>query len=94
MRFAPHILLATGLIRGYQLVLSPVLAAVGVRCRYAPTCSQFTKIAMQRHGFWAGGWMGLARLLRCQPWGPCGHDPVPDVAVGAWYAPWRYGRWR
>ncbi|GHB00187.1 hypothetical protein GCM10009069_23770 [Algimonas arctica] len=94
MTFRPHIWFASGLIRIYQLTLSPIFFAVGVRCRYAPTCSQYTLDAMRRHGFWAGGWMGLARLSRCQPWGACGHDPVPEVTNGAWYAPWRYGRWR
>ena len=91
---APHILLATGLIRAYQYTLSPALQAVGVRCRHDPSCSQFTLLAIRRHGFWAGGWMGAARIYRCQPWGTCGHDPVPEVAVGRWYAPWTYGRWR
>lgn len=82
------------LLRIYKLFISPILFALGVRCRHAPTCSDFTAQAMRRHGFWAGGWMGLARLLRCQPWGTCGHDPVPEVADGRWFTPWEYGRWR
>ena len=82
------------LLRGYKLVLSPVLQALGVRCRHDPSCSAYMMEAMRRHGFWAGGWMGVARLWRCQPWGTCGTDPVPEVATGPWFAPWRYGRWK
>ena len=47
-------------------------------------------------GFWAGGWMTLARLLRCQPFGTSGLDFVPNAAPESarWYLPWRYARWR
>lgn len=82
------------LLRLYKLILSPILYAFGVRCRHQPGCANYMAEAMQRHGVWAGGWMGLARLLRCQPWGTCGHDPVPDRAEGRWWTPWEYGRWR
>ena len=86
--------LALALLRLYQLTLGPVLGALGVRCRHQPSCSHYTGEAIRRHGVWAGGWMGLARLLRCQPWGTCGTDPVPESARGRWWAPWEYGRWR
>jgi putative component of membrane protein insertase Oxa1/YidC/SpoIIIJ protein YidD len=33
--------------------------------------------AVETHGIISGGWLGLKRLARCQPWGGCGHDPVP-----------------
>jgi putative membrane protein insertion efficiency factor len=85
---------ALGLLRLYQIAISPALQAVGVRCRHTPSCSHFMMEAMRRHGFWAGGWMGLARWLRCNPWGTCGPDPVPMEAPGPWYMPWRYGRWK
>jgi hypothetical protein len=90
----PVFFIASLLLRAYKLALSPVLAALGVRCRHTPGCSTYMLEAMRQHGVWAGGWMGLARLLRCQPWGTCGHDPVPDVLEGDWWRPWTYGRWR
>lgn len=63
-----------GLIRLYQLAVSPWL---GPTCRYAPTCSDFCREALQKHGLWRGGWLGLRRILRCHPWGNHGYDPVP-----------------
>jgi putative membrane protein insertion efficiency factor len=86
-------LLGRGLVKLYRLTLSPW---IGFHCRYLPTCSDYADQALARHGLWAGGWMTLARLLRCHPWGNSGLDFVPDApAPGArWYLPWRYGRWR
>ncbi|HEY8567263.1 MAG TPA: membrane protein insertion efficiency factor YidD [Beijerinckiaceae bacterium] len=80
-------------IRGYQLTLS---GFVGRQCRHLPTCSAYTDEAIARYGLWAGGWMGLARICRCGPFGTAGLDFVPAAlpAQGAWYKPWAYGRWR
>ena len=80
-------------IRGSQLTLSGL---VGRQCRHLPTCSDYTDEAVQSFGLWAGGWMGLARLCRCGPFGTSGLDLVPErlPEEGAWYKPWRYGRWR
>ncbi|TYC56397.1 membrane protein insertion efficiency factor YidD [Rhodobacterales bacterium] len=68
---------------------------MGRTCRYAPTCSDYTEQAIRRFGFWAGGWLGLSRVLRCNPWGASGYDPLPDSLPtrARWYLPWRYGRW-
>jgi putative membrane protein insertion efficiency factor len=81
------------LIRFYQLTLS---ALIGRWCRHLPSCSSYMDEAIQRHGLWAGGWMGAARLCRCQPWGTSGFDPVPKnlPADASPLTPWRYGRWR
>jgi putative membrane protein insertion efficiency factor len=77
----------------YRHTLSPV---VGYNCRHLPTCSVYADEAIERFGLWGGGWMTLARLLRCQPWGTSGIDNVPlKRPPGArWYRPWRFGRWR
>lgn len=69
-------LLAIGLVKVYQGMLSPYLPN---SCRYSPTCSQYMIEAIQRFGLWKGGWLGLKRLARCHPWGGHGHDPVPPA---------------
>ena len=81
------------LIWVYRHTLSPL---VGYNCRHLPTCSVYGDEAIERFGLWAGGWMTLARILRCQPWGTSGIDNVPLARPPAarWYLPWRYGRWR
>jgi putative membrane protein insertion efficiency factor len=81
------------LVKLYRLTFSPL---VGFHCRHLPTCSQYADEALDRFGLWAGGWMTLARLLRCHPWGTDGLDFVPNaLPTGArWYLPWRYARWR
>jgi hypothetical protein len=81
------------LIRTYQVTLS---ALIGRQCRFFPSCSEFADEAIERHGLWAGGWMGLARICRCHPWGGSGIDPVPErlPADTSWYRPWHYGRRR
>lgn len=63
------------LIRGYQLVLSPLL---GPRCRFFPSCSDYALEAIQRHGAAYGSYLAGRRLLRCHPLHPGGIDPVPD----------------
>jgi putative membrane protein insertion efficiency factor len=68
-------LLLRGLIRSYQLLVSPVL---GPSCRYLPTCSDYAAEAIERHGALAGTWLALRRLARCHPWGGSGYDPVPE----------------
>jgi putative membrane protein insertion efficiency factor len=90
---SPAQLLARALVKTYRLTFSPL---VGFNCRHLPTCSQYADEALARHGFWAGGWMTLARLLRCHPLGTSGLDFVPHTPPpGArWFVPWRYGRWR
>lgn len=76
-------------IRAYQLTLSSV---AGSHCRHLPTCSAYMDEAIARHGLWAGGWLGLARLLRCHPWGTSGFDPVPESLPreARWWLPWTY----
>jgi putative membrane protein insertion efficiency factor len=62
------------MIRMYQLLLSPFL---GQHCRFTPSCSQYTKEAIEKYGAARGSWLGLKRILRCQPFCEGGHDPVP-----------------
>jgi putative membrane protein insertion efficiency factor len=67
-------ILLIGLVRFYQYAISPL---VGRRCRYFPTCSEYTLDAVQKYGAAKGGWMGAKRICRCHPWHPGGYDPVP-----------------
>ena len=73
LRAAPRRLLA-GLIRGYQIVLSPLLPP---SCRFHPSCSQYALEAVSRHGALKGSWLAARRLARCHPFHPGGYDPVP-----------------
>jgi len=66
--------LLLGLIRLYQLTLSPWL---GRQCRYDPTCSAYATEAIERFGARRGVWLAAKRLGRCHPWGRSGYDPVP-----------------
>jgi len=68
-------------IRGYKRLLSPALHAIGgpgCGCRFEPSCSRYCLEAVEKHGVARGGWLGLRRLARCQPWGGTGWDPVPE----------------
>ena len=62
------------LIRGYQIAISPML---GNRCRYFPSCSEYAIEALEKHGMFKGGWLGVRRIGRCHPWQPGGYDPGP-----------------
>jgi putative membrane protein insertion efficiency factor len=66
--------LMLGLIRLYQLLLSPLL---GAKCRYTPTCSAYAVDAIKKWGPWKGGWLALKRIASCRPGGGSGWDPVP-----------------
>ena len=46
-------------------------------CRFYPTCSEYTRQAIVKYGFFKGGWLGLKRICRCHPWKEGGYDPVP-----------------
>ncbi|WP_292890355.1 membrane protein insertion efficiency factor YidD [Nonlabens sp.] len=62
------------LIKFYQTVISPFTPA---SCRYSPTCSQYSKEALLKHGAFKGSWLALKRIFSCHPWGGKGYDPVP-----------------
>ena len=66
----PMILIAKAWQKGPSQVLPP-------SCRYQPSCSAYAITAVERYGAARGGWMALKRILRCNPWGGQGYDPVP-----------------
>ncbi len=61
-------------IRFYQIAISPLL---GPSCRFTPTCSEYARQALIKHGPIKGLYLAIWRLLRCNPWGGSGYDPVP-----------------
>jgi uncharacterized protein len=63
-----------GIIRFYQRFISPLTPPM---CRFHPTCSNYALEAIRVWGPVRGTWMGALRILRCHPFHPGGHDPVP-----------------
>ena len=72
--------LVLALLRGSKKYISPSL---GNNCRFLPTCSEYAMEAVERHGILKGGLLSIWRILRCNPFGRRGYDPVPEK-----------GRWR
>ena len=70
--------LARGLIRVYQVAISPLL---GNRCRFHPSCSHYALEAVERFGVLKGSWLAARRLGRCHPFHPGGFDPVPAAVA-------------
>jgi uncharacterized protein len=62
------------LIRLYQALTPSVFRGA---CRHHPTCSEYAREAIARHGVWRGGRLALGRIVRCHPLGTAGYDPVP-----------------
>jgi len=61
-------------VEAYRVTLSPLL---GGHCRFEPSCSRYAEEAIRRHGAARGARLALGRILRCHPFRPGGHDPVP-----------------
>ena len=62
------------LIKGYQYLLSPLL---GNNCRFYPSCSDYSREAIERYGLVKGGYLSLLRIVKCHPYHEGGYDPVP-----------------
>ena len=71
-KFLTIILLA--LISFYQNLISPFFAP---RCRFSPTCSQYSKESIKKHGPLKGFILTFKRIVKCHPWGGSGYDPIP-----------------
>ena len=62
------------LIKFYQTIISPLLPST---CRFSPTCSEYSKLSLLKHGLIKGLHLSFKRIIRCHPWGGKGLDPVP-----------------
>ncbi len=67
-----------GIIVGYQYFISPL---IGCHCRFFPSCSQYSKLAIEQHGVIFGTWLMIKRLLVCHPLHSGGYDPVPKKKI-------------
>jgi len=63
------------LIRGYQLIISPIL---GSNCRFMPTCSEYAMESLKAYGLIKGVFLTIKRIGKCHPWGSNGYDPIPN----------------
>jgi putative membrane protein insertion efficiency factor len=61
-------------IKFYQKVISPMF---GSNCRFQPTCSAYSLEAVEKYGFFKGGYLAIKRIFSCHPWGKSGYNPVP-----------------
>ena len=66
------------IIKVYQKLISPFLPS---SCRFQPTCSHYVKEALITQGLIKGSFLGMKRILRCNPWGGSGHNPVPKKNI-------------
>lgn len=66
--------IAIMLLDAYRYAVSPLL---GRCCRFYPSCSEYSREAIERHGVGRGLWLTMRRLARCHPWHCGGYDPVP-----------------
>ena len=66
------------LIRGYQLIVSPLL---GSNCRFIPTCSEYAIESFKSYGLIKGFFLTIKRIGKCHPWGSHGYDPIPTKKI-------------
>lgn len=80
MRFLNNLLVKIFvlIIKFYKIAISPFL---GSKCRHYPTCSNYTIEALAVHGFFWGSLLSIMRIIRCNPWGTYGYDPVPPKNI-------------
>ena len=65
-----------GCIKFYQKAISPYFSSKGIHCKYYPTCSEYTKQAIEKYGAIKGSLLGCERIIRCNPFSKGGYDPL------------------
>ena len=64
------------IINYYQKNISPWMEAKNIKCKYYPTCSEYTKQAIEKYGVMKGCLLGLVRIIKCNPFSKGGYDPL------------------
>jgi len=64
------------LIKQYKKFISPIFKAMGIECKYYPTCSEYTKMAIEKYGCVKGILLGIKRIIKCNPFSKGGYDPL------------------
>ena len=64
------------LIKIYKKTVSPIFSFFGIKCKYYPTCSEYTKQAIEKYGAFKGSLLGIIRILKCNPFSKGGYDPL------------------
>lgn len=64
------------LISFYKKYISPIFHFFGIECKYYPTCSEYTKQAIEKYGLFKGAFLGFIRILKCNPFSKGGYDPL------------------
>ncbi|MCL2860423.1 MAG: membrane protein insertion efficiency factor YidD [Oscillospiraceae bacterium] len=64
------------LFKIYKSILSPFFEYLGIKCKYYPTCSEYSKQAIEKYGIIKGGFLSTKRILKCNPFSKGGYDPV------------------
>ena len=68
--------IAIFIIKIYKKTLSKMFEYMGIKCKYYPTCSEYTKQALEKYGFLKGSYLGMKRILKCNPFSKGGYDPL------------------
>jgi hypothetical protein len=63
-------------INWYQKNISYWLDSINIKCKYYPSCSEYTKQAIEKYGIFKGILLGIGRILRCNPFSKGGYDPL------------------
>ena len=64
------------LLKIYKKYVSPIFKAMGIECKYYPTCSEYMKQAIEKYGAGKGFYLGIKRIFRCNPFSKGGYDPL------------------
>ena len=64
------------LIKIYKKFISPIFKLMGIECKYYPTCSEYTRLAIEKYGCIKGIFLGIKRIIKCNPFSKGGYDPL------------------